>query len=313
MRERLLHALLWRWEDVEKNLPNIKYNGFTGVQISPITECKPIWDDNGRIKPLTEEWWEVVDREWANLYQPLSNRIGNHLGTKEDFISLCRKADEYGIKIIPDLVMRHTANTFKGGDEELVPCHLVDKRILDNPHWFADRINISNEHDRWQVTHRCTHLPMLHYEMKEVQDYWLELTYEIAKYTPHYRLDQAKHFMLREEGGTFLDNVLRPFGEGVHYGECILQEDYISRKYWEQHGILPLVQDYQLFGDKHRVAFFESHDTHRSFLSSLMYENDELRMKSWEDIVQNANMTLYYARRNDKIVFSDRMREANKM
>lgn len=309
MREKVLHLLTWEWENIEKHLPMIKEYGFTAVQTSPIQECKPLWDDNGRIEKHSDRWWNQVDKEWMLLYQPLSNKIGNFLGTKEDFISLCNKGKELGIKIIPDLVIRHTSNGFTS-EEELIPCHLVDTYLLQHPEFFSERININNENDRWQVTHRCTHLPMLNYELKEVQEYWIQLIDEIRQYTNHYRLDQMKHYMTRNEGGTFLDNVLGRFGDGLHYGECILQSDDLSRMYYEQHNILPLVQDYQLWGYKHRMAFFESHDNHRSFLNSL-WMNDAIRLQKWEELLRQSDFCIYYAHRDDNTIFSNTMKDIN--
>lgn len=307
-KEKILHLLLWEWKNIEKHLPMIKEYGWTAVQISPITECKPIWTDNGRIKPHTDEWYRQIDKQWWTLYQPLSNRIGNHLGTKEDFISLCNKGKELGIKIVPDIVIRHVANGYTQQDE-LNPCPDCDTYLLQHPEFFAEKININNENDRWQVTHRCTHLPMLDYEMKEVQDYWITLIDEINKYTPHYRLDQLKHYMLRSEGGTFLDNVIGRFSDGLHYGECILQNDDISKKYYTEHKILPLVQDYQLFNDKNRVAFFQSHDNHRSFMNCLYVDN--VRLEKWENLLTQTDFAIYYAHVNDNTIFSNIIKKIN--
>lgn len=307
-KEKILHLLLWEWKNIETHLPMIKEYGWTAVQISPITECKPLWTNNGKIKLHSYEWYRQIDKEWYKLYQPFSNRIGNFLGTKEDFISLCCKGKELKIKIIPDLVLRHTANS-NSPHEELIPNQNIDTYLLQHPNYFAERINVNNEHDRWQVTHRCTRLPMLNYEMKEVQDYWVNLIKEINMYTSHYRIDQLKHYMLRSEGGTFIDNVLSLFDEGLHYGECIFQSDNISKKYYQEHNILPLVQDYQLFNSE-RVAFFESHDTQRSFMNTL-WMNDNIRLEKWETLLSQTDYAIYYAHVDDNTIFSNKMKEIN--
>ena len=89
-----LHAFNWTYKQVENNLDTIKNNGFKNVQISPVQQPK----GGGA------SWW--------SFYQPLSFSIANNspLGTKEDLISLCHKADELGISIIADVIFNHMAN-----------------------------------------------------------------------------------------------------------------------------------------------------------------------------------------------------------
>ena len=109
-KRKILHLLTWEWKNIEYNLDKIKEAGFTAVQISPIQECKKLWDDNGRITKGSSEWHDVLCREWWKSYQPLSLKIGNYLGNEEDFISLCTKAKEFGIEVYVDVILRHVAN-----------------------------------------------------------------------------------------------------------------------------------------------------------------------------------------------------------
>ena len=89
---KILHVLTWKLCDIIENLPRIKEQGFTHVQISPIQKTK-----------ATGAWWL--------LYQPCSLTIGNEqIGTKEDLIKLCEEAHELGLKVVSDVVLRHVAS-----------------------------------------------------------------------------------------------------------------------------------------------------------------------------------------------------------
>ena len=306
---KILHLLTWDWACIRNNLKLIKEYGWDGIQVSPLTTCKAVWTNDGKIKPYSNEWWEEVEKTWWLLYQPTYFKIGNHLGNFDDFKYLCDEADKLDLMIIPDYVLRHTAN-----DEYdcLKPHNSVDKNILDNPEFFLPRRKTTNYKDRYQVIWHCTDLPALNYNDERLfTDFYEPLIKEISNLTPHFRLDQMKHYALRDEGGLFLDRLMKYYNnDGLHYGECIFCDDYIARKYYDEYNIKPLVQDYQLFGFKDRVAFFESHDTHRSLLSTL-WMTDNVRLEKWNMLLSQTDYALYYARRWDNTIFSDEMKEIN--
>ena len=80
MSERVIHACNWSLNYVESNLKLIKDQGFTAIQLSPMQDHKK-----------GNEWWK--------RYQPINFKIGNDLGSKEDLIRLCDKANKLGLKI----------------------------------------------------------------------------------------------------------------------------------------------------------------------------------------------------------------------
>ena len=82
----ILHAWNWYFNDVKKYMSKIAECGYTSVQVSPIQPNK-----DGTFGD-TKGWWK--------LYQPTDFAIGNTLGSKDDFKSMCDEADKYGIKII---------------------------------------------------------------------------------------------------------------------------------------------------------------------------------------------------------------------
>ena len=135
----------WGLGSIIPMIPTVKEQGFDAIQISPIQGTK----DSGM------EWWK--------LYQPINLKIGNtQIGTKEQLRELCAVANQYGIKIIVDVVLRHVA-----GDPQnpLAPHKDVDPELL--PYLCKEQIPCNNYNDRWQCTHRCTGMPMLDYENTE--------------------------------------------------------------------------------------------------------------------------------------------------
>ena len=100
----------WGLGSIIPMIPTVKEQGFDAIQISPIQGTK----DSGM------EWWK--------LYQPTNFKIGNtQIGTKEQLKELCAVANQYGIKIIVDVVLRHVA-----GDPQspLTPHKDVDPELL---------------------------------------------------------------------------------------------------------------------------------------------------------------------------------------
>jgi alpha-amylase len=96
----ILHAWNWSMATIESHLEEIAIAGFSTIQISPMQPQK----DYFGIATWGSAWWK--------LYQPLAFSIAteNHsLGTKADLESLTTAADEYGIKIIVDVVANHLA------------------------------------------------------------------------------------------------------------------------------------------------------------------------------------------------------------
>ncbi len=90
-----LHAFNWTYAQITANLESIKNAGFKSVLTMPVQQPK----SGGA------SWWA--------FYQPLSMTVGDgsSLGSKEDLITLCAKAEEFGIAILADIVANHMATT----------------------------------------------------------------------------------------------------------------------------------------------------------------------------------------------------------
>lgn len=181
----ILHAWDWSFKTIEENLQSIADSGYTAIQVSPIQGNKDI-DGNDKD---TKEWWI--------LYQPINFKIGNkQLGTRDEFIEMCRKAKEKGIKIYVDVIANHTGNTDEDNNK---PNENVDADIkqLGDSAWHMPLHSVASYDDRYEVTHGCVGLPDLNTENKEIQKMFRSFLEDCLKCgADGFRVDTAKHIGL---------------------------------------------------------------------------------------------------------------------
>ncbi len=191
----ILHCFNWKYNDIKAELNNIAEAGFTTIQTSP---AQP---GSG-----TGTWW------W--LYQPLGFYIGtSELGTKAELESLCKEAENYGIKVIVDVVANHLAGDHSRIEEDLKPSKYW--------HTFGGGIDWKN---RWQVTHGEIGMPDIATENSYVQQ-------KVGKYMQELksvgvdgiRWDAAKHIGVPSEGDNFWSSVTT-YGL-YNYGEILTGPD----------------------------------------------------------------------------------------
>ena len=98
----IFHAFCWTYKQIIDKLPDLANAGFKSIQTMPVQQPK----SSGA------SWWA--------FYQPLSFTIADNskLGTKDELIELCSKAETYGISIIADIVFNHLANISDNDLEE---------------------------------------------------------------------------------------------------------------------------------------------------------------------------------------------------
>lgn len=256
---------------------------FDAIQISPIQGTK----DSGLM------WWL--------LYQPTNLKIGNtQIGTKEQLRELCAVANQYGIKIIVDVVLRHVA-----GDPQnhLAPHKDVDPELL--PYLCKEQILCNNYEDRWQCTHRCTGMPMFDYNnpnyVAKVIDFLNEL---LDCGVWGFRLDQLKHYALPQEGSDFL-NHLQPYN---FYGECFFCDQWVLDAYSKY---MKVLTDGRPSDISRLVAKFETHDDFLEFHSTNRM-TDQMRLAEWDVLVNQCGYdSLYYARPFEDLWMSKEMKEIN--
>ena len=106
----ILHCFDWKYSDITDSLPFIAKAGFSAVQTSPVQPAAG-----------TGPWY------W--LYQPLSFTVAENgdLGTADELKTLCEVAEQYGIKVIVDVVANHLA-----GDHTNIQDDLKDDKYWHN-------------------------------------------------------------------------------------------------------------------------------------------------------------------------------------
>ena len=113
----ILHCFDWKYSQIKEELPNIAAAGFTSVQTSPAQK------GDGQV--------------WYWLYQPQTFSVQpNALGTKAELQALCDEAENYGIKVIVDVVANHTRAI---GDDGLGE----DCYHKNGDAWYTDRTGIT--------------------------------------------------------------------------------------------------------------------------------------------------------------------------
>lgn len=294
MKRRILHLLHWDFQMIIDNLPRIQECGYNAIQTAPIQPHKKFWKED----------FDTKHREWWKNYQPTDICIED----EEGFANLCRECHKYDIEVYPDIVVRHLANK---DDDNLKPSSLCNKDLLDNPYFWLEPKQLPNSHNRWEQTYRCTGLPALDYNNWELQDkYILPFLLKVLKYADGIRLDQMMHFSLPSENGSFftrvIDNLPKDkflYGEGINCASDKLDE---YSKYMKC-----IVANYEYYGrNEETVRFFESHDTNLSFMYTL-YMTDNVRLMEWNKITSQYDNCLFYARKDDNIMFSEEMKRIN--
>ena len=189
----ILHCFDWSYNEIKANLKDIADAGYVAVQTSPVQQPK---DYNAQYTSTAGEWWK--------LYQPLGLRIApdndgvatSWLGTKDELAALCAAADEYGIKVIVDIVSNHLANYNQSGGTIANLSPDVDPQWKDERyfHSYADFINDSS---RFTITQYQMGMPDLNTANDDVQEAVLELLIDCVDCgVDGFRFDAAKHIEL---------------------------------------------------------------------------------------------------------------------
>jgi alpha-amylase len=187
----ILHCFDWKYNDIKAELPNIAKAGFTAIQTSPVQP-----------HDTTGTWY------WA--YLPRGFYVGsNEFGTKADLQALCTEADNYGIKVVVDVVANHLT-----GD------HSKIQDDLKAGQYWHNYGTVSNWGDRYQVTHGEIGMPDLNTEHSYVQQVVANYVKELKSIgVDGIRWDAAKHIGLPSEGDNFWKSVTK---EGLwNYGEIL--------------------------------------------------------------------------------------------
>ncbi len=232
----ILHAWNMSFNYIRERLPEIAAAGFGVIQTSPIGESitrfpddptVPHWYDNGVRQSLArypETWWM--------LYQPTSwNRIGNMLGTEDEFRAMASEAALHGIRIIVDAVPNHLTTWWYGIDEDLRHPWLTwgdGYGIPGSGHPVYDQ-NISNWNHRYYNTRqRLVGLVDVDTTNEHVQQLYMDfLARKIDAGATGFRYDAVAHIELPcPWDGPYMCSDFWP---------NIL--DFVEQRVYETHGI----------------------------------------------------------------------------
>lgn len=188
----ILHCFDWTYQQIIDELPNIAEAGFSTIQTSPAQAAN------------------TSDSIWYYLYQPAGFYVGDAgLGDADDLQELCSAADEYGIKVIVDVVANHLA-----GDHTY-----IDDSLKASEYWHncSGSIDYSN---RYQVTHYDIGMPDINSEHSYVQSKVSSYISELKSYgVDGIRWDAAKHISLPSESCGFWSSVID--SSMFNYGEIL--------------------------------------------------------------------------------------------
>lgn len=206
----ILHAFCWGYSEIEKNLEGIARAGYTAIQTSPVQQPK----DKASSTDVTGQWWK--------LYQPVSFAVADNtwLGTKEELTSLCKSAENYGIKIICDVVLNHLGASSDNGYSMLAkeiqtyePVIWNSTGVTKNNPYFHQRFSSVSDASTYYVTQGLvSSCPDLNTGNEYVQQRATALLKEcIDCGVDGFRFDGAKHIETSQDGtyaSDFWDVVL---------------------------------------------------------------------------------------------------------
>lgn len=285
---KVIQLLNWKLNTIEKELENIKNQGFDAIQINPM-------------QPFKEE----QQFHWWSSYQPLGFRIGNMFGSKEDLKHLCTLASEQGIDIIVDVILNHMAN--KSDNEPLSPHSSVDKELLNEKRFWKEPIQLKNGDNRWEATHHCIGLPGLDLRNEDLQDMIFRYLDELKECgVSGFRFDAAKHIGLPNDGVNFFEKVREYLlvNDLYGYGEFLG-----GQKEWrdEMAKLLMVLSPYgtTLEDLNQLITFIESHDTYLNFgphdnITTTRILTPEKLINAYRKVRNLNNNSIVYVRPNDE-------------
>ena len=186
-----LHCWNWSYASIEANMDRIARQGYTAIQVSPIQQAK-----QNTAGDYMSVWWVY--------YQPAAFRIDNTgnsaLGTKADFVRMCKKAHEYGLYVIVDVVANHMGDN---GANQKSPA-IIDAIEKDSSCWHDIGKNISNYNSRYDITHYCMDgVPDLNTGSDKIQKYVLNFLKEcIDAGADGFRFDAVKHIETPDDASS---------------------------------------------------------------------------------------------------------------
>lgn len=101
----IYHAFDMKFTDITLKLSELKTQGFSHIQLSPIQKCRKNIGNVLLKKKKMEK--EPEYKTWWLAYQPYNYDIGNFYGSEDEFKKLVTEANKKELKIIVDIVINH--------------------------------------------------------------------------------------------------------------------------------------------------------------------------------------------------------------
>lgn len=331
----ILHCWNWSYKTIEDNLELIAQCGYSAIQTSPAQQPKDyaykgvVGTDVGTpSKGGTGNWWK--------LYQPVGFNVcdnGNSwLGTKAELESLCEKAEEYGIKVVVDIVANHLGNIsgWKNKLSDVTPqvgeFFLADM-LTDETYWHINEHQVWMSDSRLHFTQGSMGMPDLNTGDKRVQQMVATYLDELIDCgVDGFRFDAAKHIETPDDDPSFASdfwptvlneakshykstnngNDLYVYGEVLNtVGDNFSIDSYTKYmsvtdnsagnhllEAFRNNNIGTLNMDYDA---KKSVLWAESHDTYMN--ESSIYASDKSIVRTWSMIANKDNAAkLFFVR-----------------
>ena len=199
----ILHAWNWSYNTIKENMATIARCGYTAVQTSPIQQSKSTVKNGA---------WSS---DWYMLYQPVSFSIAadSYLGTKEEFAEMCQEAENYGVKVVVDIVVNHLGNDTTGhGYSERIEEYEPEIYNNRSTYFHNSNQNVSDTNATTVTQYMLSDLPDLNTGNDYVQSRVISLLKEcIDCGADGFRFDAAKHIETPDDGtvaSNFWPNVL---------------------------------------------------------------------------------------------------------
>ena len=307
----ILHAFSWSFNTIRSKMKEIADCGYSAIQVSPIEGC-----NNGS----GQHTWE-----WENTYKPNNYRIGNYVvGSRDEFKALCSEAEQYGIKIIVDVVANHINPDWNQVDSELKQSGITrnyGEIGANNQGWEWKQ--------RWALTQKSLMgMPDLVTQSDRVQNIikrYLDDCIDCG--ADRFRFDKVNHIELPKEvdgdfGGDFWPEIIssikakKPdafiYGDVLKYDESCYNEyskymELTADRYGQN--IRNAIVNHNLNGfdsmnyaskgvspDK-LVTYFETHDTYANNGGASSYMNEWEVRKGYEIVAARAKCTLLFLAR----------------
>ena len=252
---KILQAWNWSYANAIELMETVAEQGFTSIQISPPNEIKM---PTKGIKVCESAVNGVAPNGWWMFYQPagfqLNESEDNALGTKDEFIEMCKVAKQYGVKIVVDAVINHmgTDDTHEAvyNNTSTDPMDHVNERawefereLLEAKAFHSPWVEMTYKENEWQhsyyeieedLTQHCTSgLPDLATELPLVQetiyDYLEELILAGAE---GFRFDAAKHIETKHDtyfASAFWENTLLKLRKEYPDIECYAYGEILNK------------------------------------------------------------------------------------